>query len=290
MIHPLFRATAILATSIVALANTPQTTLAAVVDFEDLTVFTGTSGNTGGQPGGQFYNGDSGIGTNSNGWSSGGTFFSNTFDSSFGGFWSGWAYSTVVNPITSGFGNQYASAPGGGSAGGGAVAAGGTYAIGFGGPNFINLPTGMRATSIDVANTTYARLSMQNGDSFAKKFGGPSGTDPDFFRLELSGFSSLDGQGSSTGVVTVDLADFTSSDNAQDFILSTWATVDLTSLGDARSMSISFLSSDVGQFGINTPTYVAIDNLSLTAVPEPSGAVLILALGVASCLCRRRMR
>lgn len=259
---------------------------AAVVTFEDLSVFSGTSGNTDGQPGGQFYNGDSGNGSNTNGWTSGGATFSNSFSSDFGGFWSGWAYSNVVNSVTSGFGNQYASAAGGGFNGG--VAPGQNYAIGFGSSSVINLPTGMRLDSVDVTNTTYTRLSMANGDSFAKQFGGASGNDPDFFQVNFTGFDALDGSGTAIGSVTVDLADFRFDDNSQDFILSDWSNVDLSSIAAAQSLRLSFASSDVGGFGINTPTYVAIDNLSLTAVPEPSS--LGLLLGVALCGLHRRAR
>lgn len=262
---------------------------AAVVDFEDVTSFTGTSGNSDGQAGGQFYNGDSGIGTNTNGWTSGGTLFNNSYNSSFGGFWSGWAYSNVVNPVTAGFGNQYAAAPGGGSAGNGGVDAGGTYAIGFGGgTNFVNLPAGMQLSSVDITNSTYARLSMLNGDAFAKRFGGATGNDADFLRVTFSGFDGLGGSGNAVGTTTASLADYTFADNSQDFILSDWTTLDLSGLAGARSLSISFESSDVGAFGINTPTYVAVDNLAFAAVPEPGSLLLLLSFTAAAGLKRRR--
>jgi hypothetical protein len=34
-----------------------------------------------------------------------------------------------------------------------------------------------------VTNTTYAYNSMRDGDMFAKKFGGPTGNDPDWYKL-----------------------------------------------------------------------------------------------------------
>ena len=37
----------------------------------------------------------------------------------------------------------------------------------------------------------------------------------------------------------------------------------MSGLADAQSIGISFESSDVGDFGINTPTYVAVDELQL---------------------------
>ena len=36
-----------------------------------------------------------------------------------------------------------------------------------------------------VTNGTYAYLSMLNGDAYAKKFGGVSGNDPDWFKLTI---------------------------------------------------------------------------------------------------------
>ncbi|MBK8019077.1 MAG: DUF4465 domain-containing protein [Betaproteobacteria bacterium] len=75
-----------------------------------------------------------------------------------------------------------------------------------------------------------------------------------------------------------------------DFILEGWQRIDLTSLGMVSSLSFSMDSSDKGDFGINTPTYFALDDLTVTAVPEPGTAVL-LTLGVvilAAGVSRRR--
>ncbi|HKL40270.1 MAG TPA: DUF4465 domain-containing protein, partial [Cryomorphaceae bacterium] len=60
------------------------------------------------------------------------------------------------------------------------------------------------------------------------------------------------------------LADYTFSDNSQDYIVDEWTYVDLTSLGDADSLSFTLTSSDVGEFGMNTPAYFCIDDLITT--------------------------
>lgn len=236
------------------------------------------------QPG-TFYNGLVGV----RGWTVGDVTFDNQLTvSDFGSFWNGWSYSNVVDTTTPGFLNQYASATGGGSDGLGGVDVGGTYAVAFGSNAFFDFATPTIVQSADVANTTFASLSLRTGDQFAKRFGGESGNDPDFFRATLTGFDDVGRGGSPTGSVTIDLADFTSDDNSLDFILDQWLNVDLRSLGVVRSIGVTFASSDVGRFGINTPTYLALDNLQITAVPEPGSLALLASLAGVGLLVRRR--
>lgn len=140
--------------------------------------------------------------------------------------------------------------------------------------------------SIDLTNTTYAFFSMKNGDQFAKKFGVG-----DFFDVVITGYSGLNDTGTQTGSVTFFLANYTSTTSTP---VNTWNTVNLTSLGTAESLGFSFQSSDVGLFGINTPEYVAVDNLvtlspSAAVVPEPSSWLLCLS-GAGVGLLARRLR
>ena len=102
---------------------------------------------------------------------------------------------------------------------------------------------------------------MQNGDSFAKKFGGTSGTDEDFFKLTVTG---LDNNGVEIDALEIFLADFRFANSEDDYILEDWVEVDLTPLADAASLEFTLDSSDVGESGINTPTYFAVDNIQLT--------------------------
>ncbi len=107
--------------------------------------------------------------------------------------------------------------------------------------------------SIEVTNTTYTALSMRDGDAFAKQF---TADDEDFFSVTFEGY---DAEGTSTGSVTFYLADFRMGINTG--IVDSWETVDLSSLGPVSSMGVIFESSDVGTYGINTPLYVAVDNI-----------------------------
>jgi hypothetical protein len=108
-------------------------------------------------------------------------------------------------------------------------------------------------------NTTYAWKSMKNGDSFAKKFGGSSGNDPDWFKLIVKGYLG--------GVMKSDsaefyLADYRFSNNSLDYIVKTWQWVNCSNLGVVDSIQILMNSSDVGSFGMNTPAYFSIDNFT----------------------------
>jgi hypothetical protein len=99
---------------------------------------------------------------------------------------------------------------------------------------------------------------MKHGGGPAKKFGGISGNDPDWFALSVCGYQN--------GVKVADsvlfyLADFRFASSAQDYIVKTWQWVDLKILGKVDSLTFNMFSSDTGAFGINNPTYFCMDNL-----------------------------
>jgi hypothetical protein len=100
---------------------------------------------------------------------------------------------------------------------------------------------------------------MKNGDVVAKKFGGVTGTDPDWFKLTITG--SLNGNPSAQSV-DLYLADFRSPDTTQHYIVKDWQWVDLSSLGNVNEVQFTLSSSDTGSFGMNTPAYFAIDNFT----------------------------
>ncbi len=237
----------------------------ATVTFEDLSPGIPYAG------GGSYENGANLSGS----FTSGPLTLSNSYNATWGS-WSGWSYSTTTDDTTAGFDNQYSAFPGSG-AGGSA-----TYAIAYA-DAAIEIPTGYSIGSLAIANTTYAALSMRDGDAFSKQFGGPSGDDPDLFQITFTGYLA----GNPIGSVTADLADFTFADNSQDYILGDWLQVDLSSLSSADLVRFSYSSTDVGDWGINTPTYIAVDSIVLTAVPEPS-ALLLAALAPLAVLRRRR--
>ena len=238
-----------------------------IVDFEDL-LLAPESFHNGSDLSGDFF--------------SQGVQFGNSYHAGFE-VWSGFSYSNVDDPTTPGPENQYAAAAGGG---------GGNYVIGFDDAfsseqkDVITLSNPSWISGFFVTTTTYAALSMRDGDAFAKRFGGIDGADPDWFLLTITGH---DRGGQEIDAVEFYLADFRSDDPAQDYIVIDWTWVDTSSLGaDVSSLQFSLASSDNGPFGMNTPAYFAMDHV--VVVPEPSSAGLI-AIGVIACGFRfRRIR
>jgi len=250
----------------------PNWAKAGSVDFEDLLL----------QPD-SYWNGSPENGNHT--FTSRGFTFWNNFDNSWGvDVWSGFAYSNKKDTTTAGYQNQFSAITGSGADGSS------NYAVAYwplwaGMIPRIDVPENISLISAQVTNTTYAYLSMRDGDSFAKKFGGSSGSDPDWFKLIIYG---KDLAARVIGTIEFYLADFRFDNNESDYILNTWTTVDLTPIGSARILEFALASSDTGPWGMNTPAYFALDNIVFEAqggdnqvIPEPSSAILLL-IGVLS--------
>ena len=80
-----------------------------------------------------------------------------------------------------------------------------------------------------------------------------------------------------TGTVDFYLADYRFENNGDDYLIQDWTWVDLTGLGAATQLEFDLDSSDVGQFGMNTPAYFAIDDI---VAPEPSTLAMVLGAGI----------
>ena len=182
------------------------------------------------------------------------------FDTSFGySYWStGFVYSDMADSITSGSGNEFAAKPVHGHN------ASAEYVVGYCFDpltfenttklKLIGAAVGNPLYGFYVTNNTYAYNSMRDGDAFAHKF--HSG---DWFMLTIKGYS---GGSLKSDSVTFYLADFRFSDTTQNYILKTWEWVDLSSLGHVDSIQFHLTSSDNGSFGMNTPAYFCMDDLT----------------------------
>jgi hypothetical protein len=200
----------------------------------------------------EYLNGSDGSG----GFTSGNVFLPNSYNPDFQSF-TGWAISKVTDNTTPGFMNQYSAITGEG------VNGSANYAVGYAFvPTTLHLEGAAAGGTVEglyITNSTYAYLSRLNGDSFAKKFGGVTGDDPDFFLLTVKKYQN--GTLVENDSIDFYLADYRFSDNSQDYILDEWTYLDLSSLGDADSLQLSLSSSDFSSFGMNNPAYFCVDNI-----------------------------
>jgi len=180
--------------------------------------------------------------------------FSNLYSTEYQS-WFGFAYSNLTDKTTSGYGNQYRAITGKGFDGSA------NYAVCYPAPTArVGYAVPTKTSGFYVTNSTYAYLSMKNGDAFAKKFGGESSNDPDYFKLMIEG---LNADGLPVDTVFFYLADFRFADNSKDYILNKWNWVDLSKLKATRFLRFSLSSSDNNRHGyMNTPDYFCIDNFN----------------------------
>lgn len=226
---------------------------------------------------------------NSDGFTNGDAWFNNNYNTTYSS-WDGFAYSNRTDTGTTGWSGQYTSiaSPAGG------VNGSNNYAVSYVNSWAATLPTvsfgavtandyNTNISGAYFTNNAYAYWSMTNGDTFAKEFGGTTGDDADWFKLNIKGITEC-GEYTAESVDFY-LADYRFSDNSQDYIVDDWTWVDLASLGDVIGLEFSLSSSDSGAYGMNTPAYFAMDNLN--AVPIP-GAVWLLGSGLIALVGIRR--
>jgi uncharacterized protein DUF4465 len=247
---------------------------AATADFESLPL-SGPESFYNGDPGG-LSPGMSNIGT----FTHAGIAFPNKFTQEAGfSFWGGWSYSNIIQPVAGDFENQYMAWP---AIGAGRSAKYGVAFVGSDPSPTLTLPAGFVPSSMQVTNTTYAGIAIQNGNAFSRKFGDNPATPgtvetnfPDYFKLTIAGRDAVD-QPVGTPI-EVYLADYRFANDAQDYVLREWLPVGLSSLSGAAKLTFDLETTDVGQFGPNTPLYFAMDNLVIEPIPEPESLALCVA-------------
>jgi hypothetical protein len=202
---------------------------AKTVDLEDLTL----------EPE-SYWNGSDGSG----GFESRGVMFNNNYNAEWGS-WDGFAYSNRTDTTLEGFDAQYNAIAGGGARESDiyAVAYVSTFAET---PPTITFREGRRLDGVYVTNSNYTYYSMRDGDAFARKF-----TEDDELILTITGINEA---GQVMGTVEFKLADGTN-------IVNDWAWVDLSPLGSVKELTFSLDSTDVGDWGMNTPAYFCLDHI-----------------------------
>ena len=206
-----------------------------------------------------YNNGSSGAG----GFSFGNANFSNDYNASWGS-WSGFSISNSTDNTTPGYLNDFSAITGGGH---NSATYGVYYSYDNSGEITFDAP-GVLLESMRITNTTFAALSMQNGDFIGKQFGSVTnaageidGTNgEDFLKIWIYAY---DNYNQLIDSIDFYLADYRFNDSTLDYILNDWTKVELSQLTDQPvfKLTFSFESSDMGEWGINTPTYFAMDNL-----------------------------
>ncbi|MBL7966642.1 MAG: DUF4465 domain-containing protein [Prolixibacteraceae bacterium] len=224
--------------ALVAIFNVSILKAQSVAKFDDLNLASG-----------KFWNGSDQSGS----FKSSGITFHNSYNKDWGS-WSGFAYSNMTDVTTAGYENQYSAITGKGFAGSS------NYAVCYPSPSAeAEFSSVTKISGFYITNSTYAYLSMKNGDMFSKKFGGATGNDPDFFRLMIE---ALNNEGKPVDTVYFYLADFRFADNSKDYILNKWTWVDLSQLKEAKKLRFSMTSSDNSWGYMNTPGYFCMDDLN----------------------------
>ncbi len=206
-----------------------------------------------------FYNGSDNVGTFTINGGASAANFSNVYTDFGGGFfgWNGFSVSNMTDALTPGYANQYSSFSGSGAN------SSQKYAVLY--PEaLITFSNIVQMDSVKINNTTYAAKSMISGDAYAKVFGSPlnaAGVDDgtngeDFLRVWIIGMNT---SMTHTDSVLFYLADFQGT-NA--YILDSFTNVDLSPLGVVKHLTFRFESTDMSFGYINTPTYLALDNLN----------------------------
>jgi hypothetical protein len=195
--------------------------------------------------------------------------------SSFG-YWSGGtAYTNLNDTIDGTYTNLYGNITG----------------SAFGGNNYATAQTlsmvtfSNNVTAVSgfyVTNTTFAWKVIKKGNAFSRRFGDTTGTGsgtsiaqgeyPDWFKLLVRGFR---GGNMLPDSVEFYLADYRAAGTINDYVVKNWQFVNCAALGQVDSIQFDMRSSDVGSFGINTPTYFSMDNFvtqSTVGVKELSNA------------------
>lgn len=112
-----------------------------------------------------------------------------------------------------------------------------------------------------VCNSPYVYYAIQQGSDYSKKF-----EQGDWFKLIAHG---VDEFGEEVGSVEYFLADYRSQNPDEWTLIDSWEWLDLRSLGRVMTVYFTFESSDIGQWGINTPTYFCLDKYTVSD-EEPS--------------------
>ena len=172
-------------------------------------------------------------------------------------FWGGFTTSNRTDLNQTGMGAQYTAVTGVGYDGSAQYAVAYTY----GAQTEVRAADGQShtVTGCYVTNNLWAYQNMMEGDYSVTPFGGPNGTDPDWFKLTATGKNA---SGQMVGTLDFCLADYRSDNPEDDYILDSWEWFDLSPLGEVASISFSLESTKQNYGGMITPAYFCMDDFN----------------------------
>lgn len=124
------------------------------------------------------------------------------------------------------------------------------FGIAYGNGATITFENSVSLKSVEVCNTTYTYKTIRDGSLYNDAFSSGS-----WFKVVFKGYDSNENL---VGEKEFFLADYREGNS---YLCDKWTNVDLSALDGVNKVIINFDSSDKTDDQINTPTYVAIDNL-----------------------------
>ncbi len=123
--------------------------------------------------------------------------------------------------------------------------------------NFIEFSEDYYPKEVYICQSSRTLQSMMNGDSYARKF-----TDKDTLALIITGINNMyEEVGKSVVYYLAVDGKFNQG----------WEKVDLSALDACNGLSFRMTSTDKGEWGINTPTYFALDGLTISTEKIETG-------------------
>lgn len=171
------------------------------------------------------------------------------------GYWGGFAHSRIFDTEDGSYANQY-------SVYNDKAASGDSYLIyyydSYNEPCDIvcRINANYHFTSVRLNLTTYVHssITVEESNDFARAF-----TDGDYLKVVFMEMLDADTEGESVECYVVDYRD------GKHFMATDWTEFDLSALsGPMWGVRLYIETTDVGEWGANTPLYIALDDLSYT--------------------------
>ncbi len=185
--------------------------------------------------------------------------FPNNYNETYGS-WDGFAFSSWTDTTTEGYTNQWSVYAG--QAHSDSIFGLAYVPVDWSDPNYptipinINFDVPVRIDSMFITNSTYTALAIKNGTSYSEPFSTDSS---DYLKLIIYFINNND----TIANKEFYLADYT---NSTPVVVKDWQKLDFTSKENLVVTKLAFdmVTTDVGDYGPNTPLYFCIDDISFS--------------------------